>query len=91
MIPPPESSDGYDADFAAVLDSMVQHGWLTEWGWRGPDIVMLWTAKGRERRAWLRTLDTEIDALCPKPLSSDETMTKLRVICGVAEDFDAST
>lgn len=50
-------------EFRAVLDELVKRGWAT--GWAAHDdgrYAIAWTAKGRERCHWLRTINAELDA-----------------------------
>ena len=49
-------------EFNAVLDELTKRGWITRWAVSGGGYAIEWTAKGRERVGWLRTIDGELSA-----------------------------
>ncbi len=68
---------------------MVKQGWLTGWGVRGDDYVVLWTDEGRERMRWLRVLERDIELIKPSGMSSDKAMSMVRAVCRLEDRSDA--
>lgn len=70
-----------EAAMMAMLEKLVEFGWIEQLATddRTGAYALKWTAKGRERAQWLRTITSELE-LGPKML------TALMVICELHGD-----
>jgi hypothetical protein len=46
--------------FSAVLDQLIECGWISEWGFHGDSYALKWTLKGRELSKSLKQIDDEM-------------------------------
>ncbi len=62
-------------NFTAILDRLMEHGWISSFGFhKNGGYALAWTEKGKMRARWLKEMESELD-LGPKG------MTALLVIC----------
>lgn len=57
------------AQITAVMDKLVESGWIEEWGQHKGAYILKWTPKGRERSRWVNEIATELN-LGPKGLTA---------------------
>jgi len=57
-----------------ALDALRARGWITSWSVSSGGYDIAWTDKGRERRRWLRVIDSELGA-------GERAMTLVLALC----------
>ncbi len=69
----------YRKNVEAILDRLLEKGWITEWGIHNDKYAFKWTAKGLERSHWVRDVAEELDL-------GPQGMTALLTICHLHAD-----
>ena len=72
---PKRPDEFYRTHIEALLTKLVEHGWISEFGFhRDGQYALKWTPKGRERSGWVKLIESELEL-------GPQGITALMVVC----------